>query len=110
MKTYKLLVDSIVVDDILDRLQQSQVIKHVDRQEIMAVPKNADRMSTLLDKILNSKLPYAFKALCDSIKFKYKSTHDTVMEIRKVIYKTGVGNTIGKGQGHIQDGCRQYCR
>ncbi|KAK3596283.1 hypothetical protein CHS0354_024867 [Potamilus streckersoni] len=93
-KTYRLFVDNIVAEDILDRLQQSQVIKFSDRQEILALSKNTDRMHLLLDKIINTKLSYAFKALCDAIKFKSKKTYEEVMQIRKQVYKQGVVDHI----------------
>lgn len=95
MKTYKLFVDNIQAEDIIDRLQQNQVIKFSDRQEIFALNKRHERMQLLLDKILNSKLSYAFKALTDSIKFKYKKIHEIVVQIRKETYKHGIRETVG---------------
>lgn len=94
MKTYKLFVDNIQAEDIIDRLQQNQVIKFSDRQEIFALNKRHERMQLLLDKILNSKLSYAFKALTDSIKFKYKKIHEIVVQIRKETYKHGIRETV----------------
>ncbi|XP_062594074.1 uncharacterized protein LOC134255559 isoform X4 [Saccostrea cucullata] len=94
MKTYKLFVDNIQAEDIIDRLQQNQVIKFSDRQEIFALSKRHERMQLLLDKILHSKLSYAFKALTDSIKFKYKKIHETVVQIRKETYKHGIRETV----------------
>lgn len=96
MKTYKLFVDNIQAEDIIDRLQQNQVIKFSDRQEIFALNKRHERMQLLLDKILNSKLSYAFKALTDSIKFKYKKIHEIVVQIRKETYKHGIRETVGR--------------
>jgi hypothetical protein len=49
----------------------------------------------LLDKLADSKLPYALKALFDAMKFKYKKLYEHVMAIRKQTYKEGVVNTIG---------------
>ncbi|KAK3084052.1 hypothetical protein FSP39_007376 [Pinctada imbricata] len=94
MKTFKLFVDNVQAEDIVDRLQQNQVIKFSDRQEIFAHSKNTERMQMILDKILKSKLSYAFKALCDSIKFKYKKMYENVMQIRKDTYKHGVRETV----------------
>ena len=94
-KTYKLFVDHIPPEDVLDRLQQSQVIKHSDRQEILTHNKKSERIHILLDKIANSKLPYALKALIDAIKFKYKKIYEQVMLVRKITYKEGVVTKIG---------------
>ncbi|KAL5017433.1 hypothetical protein ScPMuIL_007022 [Solemya velum] len=93
-QTYKLLVDTVVADDVIDRMQQSQVVKFGDRQEILALAKNSERMQLLLDKILHTKLQFGFKAFCDAIKFKYKDTYDKVTQIRKAIYKQGVPDSI----------------
>jgi len=95
-KVQKLLLDNVQAEDLLDRLQQNQIIKFSDRQEILAITKTTDRMQNLLDRILNSKLTFAFKALCESMKFKYKTIYDTVMQIRKETWKMGVQNTVGK--------------
>lgn len=50
----------------------------------------------LLDRVGDSKLPYALKALFDAMKFKYKKLYDHVMSVRKQTYKEGVVTTIGK--------------
>lgn len=55
----------------------------------------------LLDKIAESKLPYALKALFDAMKFKYKKLYDHVMAVRKQTYKEGVVTTIGKPILHV---------
>ena len=96
VKTYKMFVDNVQAEDILDRLQQNQVLKFSDRQEILALSKNTERMQMIIDKINQTKLSFGFKALCDSIKFKYKKLYDTVMAIRKEVYKHGVKDTVGK--------------
>ncbi|XP_053376058.1 uncharacterized protein LOC123534023 isoform X3 [Mercenaria mercenaria] len=93
-KTYKLLVENVQAEDVIDRLQQSQVVKFSDRQEVLSVSKKQERMQMLLDKLADSKLPYALKALFDAMKFKYKKLYEHVMAIRKQIYKEGVVNTI----------------
>ncbi|XP_069136254.1 NLR family CARD domain-containing protein 4-like isoform X2 [Argopecten irradians] len=93
-KIHKPLVDNVVADDILDRLQQNQVIKFSDRQEILAISKNSDRMMNLLDKILHSKNSSALKALIEAMKFKYKSIHDQAVQIRKETYKNGVRDNV----------------
>lgn len=77
-------------------MQQSQVVKFGDRQEILAFHKNSDRMQLLLEKILHTKLQFGFKAFCDAIKFKYKDTYDKVMQIRKAIYKQGISDSVGE--------------
>ena len=94
-KTYKLFVDHIPAEDVLDRLQQSQVIKFSDRQEILAHGKRSERTVLLLEKIMQSKLPYALKALIDAIKFKYKKVYDQVTLVRKATHKEGVVTKIG---------------
>lgn len=53
-------------------------------------------LQTLLDKITESKLPYALKALFDAMKFKYKKLYDHVMAVRKQTYKEGVVTTVGE--------------
>ena len=50
-QTYKLLTDNVQAEDVLDRLQQGQVVKVNDRQEILAYSKNSDRMQVLLPKV-----------------------------------------------------------
>ncbi|XP_050408561.2 uncharacterized protein LOC126823646 [Patella vulgata] len=92
-KMFKLLVDNVVAEDIIDRLQQGQIIKITDRQEIMALSRNSDRMQYILAKIQNSKLPYALKLLCDALKFKYTKIYDEVTELRRITYKHGVKET-----------------
>lgn len=52
----------------------------------------------LLEKISDSRLPYALKALFDAMKFKYKKLYDHVMAVRKQTYKEGVVTTIGTVQ------------
>ena len=52
-------------------------------------------LQALVDKIADSKLPYALKALFDAMKFKYKKLYDHVMTVRKQTYKDGVVTTIG---------------
>ncbi|XP_071116058.1 NACHT, LRR and PYD domains-containing protein 13-like [Haliotis cracherodii] len=94
MKVYKTLVDSIIAEDIMDRLQQGQIIKISDRQEIMALSKNQERMQLILDKILASRVNYAFKLLCDALKFKYPKEYEMVMKTRKATYKQGIVETV----------------
>lgn len=94
MKTYKMFVENVQAEDILDRLQQNQVLKFSDRQEILSLSKNTERMQMVLEKIHTSKLSFGFKALCDSIKFKYKKMYDVVMAIRKETYKHGVKDAV----------------
>ncbi|WAR01647.1 NALP5-like protein [Mya arenaria] len=79
-KTHKVLVDNVQAEDVIDRLQQSQVLKFSDRQEILTHAKRQERMQLLLDKISESKLPYSLKALFDAMKFKYKKLHDHYVE------------------------------
>ncbi|OWF40290.1 NLR family CARD domain-containing protein 4-like isoform X2 [Mizuhopecten yessoensis] len=93
-KVHKMLVDNIVADDLLDRLQQNQVIKFSDRQEILSITKNSERMVNLLNKILNSKNSTAFKALLEAMKYKYKKIHEEVVQIRKETYKNGVRDNV----------------
>ncbi|KAH3883240.1 hypothetical protein DPMN_007194 [Dreissena polymorpha] len=93
-KVHKLLVENVQADDVIDRLQQSQVLKFSDRQDILATSKKQERTQILLDKIADSKLPYALKALFDAMKFKYKKLYDHVMAVRKQTYKEGVVTTI----------------
>lgn len=95
MKTYRMFVENVQAEDILDRLQQNQILKFSDRQEILSLSKNSERMQMILEKIHNSKLSFGFKALCDSIKFKYKKMYDVVMAIRKETYKHGVKDNVG---------------
>ena len=94
-KTYKLFVDNVPAEDVLDRLQQSQIIKFSDRQEILSYDKKVDRIQLLLQKVMNSKLPYALKALIDAIKFKYKKIYEQVVLVRKKTHKEGVVTKIG---------------
>ena len=49
-KTYKILVDNVQAEDVLDRLQQSQVIKFTDRQEVLQVNKRSERMQVCIVK------------------------------------------------------------
>ncbi|XP_052800759.1 uncharacterized protein LOC128231702 isoform X1 [Mya arenaria] len=93
-KTHKVLVDNVQAEDVIDRLQQSQVLKFSDRQEILTHAKRQERMQLLLDKISESKLPYSLKALFDAMKFKYKKLHDHCIAVRKQTYKEGVVTTI----------------
>lgn len=93
-----MFVDNVQAEDILDRLQQNQVLKFSERQEILAISKNSERMQTIIEKIHTTKLSFGFKALCDSIKFKYKKLYDVVMAIRKEVYKHGIKDTVGKIQ------------
>ncbi|XP_071181200.1 uncharacterized protein [Mytilus edulis] len=95
LKTYRMFVDNVQAEDILDRLQQNQVLKFSERQEILAISKNSERMQTIIEKIHTTKLSFGFKALCDSIKFKYKKLYDVVMAIRKEVYKHGIKDTVG---------------
>lgn len=88
-------MDNVPAEDVIDRLQQSQVIKFSDRQEILSYDKKSDRIQVLLEKIMNSKLPYALKALIDAIKFKYKKVYEQVQHVRKVTHKEGVVTKIG---------------
>lgn len=90
-----MLVDHLVAEDLLDRLQQNQIIKFSDRQEILSITKNSERMVNLLDRILNSKNSGAFKALLEAMKYKYKKIHEEVVQIRKETYKHGVRDTVG---------------
>ncbi|GFO37716.1 nlr family card domain-containing protein 4-like [Plakobranchus ocellatus] len=93
-QTYKLLTDHVQPEDVLDRLQQGQVVKVHDRQEIMAPSKNSDRMQILLPKIIKSPVPYAFKLLCDALKFKNPKVYEQLMRTRKAVYKQGVSVTM----------------
>ncbi|XP_012937299.1 uncharacterized protein LOC101849611 [Aplysia californica] len=93
-KCYKLFHDTVQAEDVLDRLQQGQVVKVTDRQEIMAPSKNVDRMQILLPKIMKSPISYAFKLLCDAIKFKYPRIYEQVMKTRKAVYKQGISDSI----------------
>lgn len=43
-KTHKLLVETVQAEDVIDRLQQSQVVKFSDRQDILSIPKKQERM------------------------------------------------------------------
>jgi len=43
-RVQRLLVDTVLADDVIDRLQQSQVLKFSDRQEILQQAKRQDRM------------------------------------------------------------------
>ncbi|WAR01676.1 NALP5-like protein [Mya arenaria] len=86
-KTHKVLVDNVQAEDVIDRLQQSQVLKFSDRQEILTHAKRQERMQLLLDKISESKLPYSLKALFDAMKFKYKKLHDHCIAVRKQTLK-----------------------
>lgn len=101
MKTYRMFVENVQAEDILDRLQQNQILKFSDRQEILSLSKNSERMQMILEKIHHSKLSFGFKALCDSIKFKYKKMYDVVMVIRKETYKHGVKDTVGMYINHF---------
>jgi len=47
-KTYKLIVETVLAEDVVDRLQQSQVVKFSDRQEVLAIPKKQERMQVRL--------------------------------------------------------------
>ncbi|KAL4223642.1 Nlrc4p [Mactra antiquata] len=93
-KTYKLIVENVNAEDVIDRLQQSQVIKFSDRQDILSISKKQERMQVLLEKISDSKLPYSLKALFDAMKFKYKKLYEHCMAVRKQTYKEGVVMTI----------------
>ncbi|XP_060072729.1 NLR family CARD domain-containing protein 4-like [Ylistrum balloti] len=93
-KVHKMLVDNVLADDLLDRLQQNQVIKFSDRQEILLISKNSERMANLLDKILNSKNSTALKFLIEAMKFKYKKIYDQVVQIRKETHKNGVRDNV----------------
>ena len=42
-KVHKLLVENVQADDVIDRLQQSQVLKFSDRQDILATSKKQER-------------------------------------------------------------------
>ena len=95
-KTYKMFVDNVQAEDILDRLQQNQVLKFSERQDILSHSKNTERMQIILEKINSTKLSFGFKALADSIKFKYKKLYDVVMGIRKEVYKHGIKDTVGE--------------
>ena len=99
-KTHKLIVDTVVAEDILDRLQQNQIIKFSDRQDILGMAKNSERMQKLLDKIFNSTNSSAFKGFIDTLKYKYKKLQDEIIQIRKETYKNGVKHTVGKGDKH----------
>ena len=46
-KTYKLLVENVQAEDVIDRLQQSQVVKFSDRQEVLSVSKKQERMQVI---------------------------------------------------------------
>ena len=88
-------MDNVPAEDVLDRLQQSQIIKFSDRQEILSYDKKTDRIQLLLQKVMTSKLPYALKALIDAIKFKYKKIYEQVVQVRKKTHKEGVVTKIG---------------
>ncbi|ESO97594.1 hypothetical protein LOTGIDRAFT_152683 [Lottia gigantea] len=92
-KMFKVLMDTAVAEDIIDRLQQGQIIKITDRQEITALSKNSERMQFILLKIQNSKSPYAFKIFLDALKFKYNKLYEEVSEFRRITYKHGVKET-----------------
>ncbi|GFR91288.1 E3 ubiquitin-protein ligase DZIP3 [Elysia marginata] len=96
-QTYKLLTENVQAEDVLDRLQQGQVVKVNDRQEIMAHSRNSDRMQVLLPKIIKSSVPYAFKLLCDALKFKNPRVYEQLMRTRKAVYKQGVSVTMDVG-------------
>lgn len=51
-KTYKLLVETVQAEDVIDRLQQSQVIKFSDRQEVLAIAKKQERMQVTEDFVV----------------------------------------------------------
>ena len=91
----KLLVEQVIAEDILDRLQQGQIIKIGDRHDIMANPKNIDRMHVVLEKLVASKSTYGLKLLCDALKFNFPTIYEAVMECRKEVYKQGVKETVG---------------
>lgn len=60
-KVHRQLIESVMVDDIIDRLIQGHVIKVGDKQDVMTPSKNQERMQILLSKvsalILRVKLP-----------------------------------------------------
>ncbi|KAK7087286.1 uncharacterized protein [Littorina saxatilis] len=93
-KTHRQLCDSVMAEDIVDRLVQGHVIHFADRQEILTPGKNQDRMQILLSKIVGSKSSSAFKILMDSLKFKYPRVYESVNKVKKVVQREGVSEVM----------------
>lgn len=74
-KTYKLLVENVQAEDVIDRLQQSQVVKFSDRQEVLSVSKKQERMQVIymftdmLSEVWRRKPNFCFDIMYISVIF-----------------------------------------